>query len=192
MTCSQQRLSTLKDSMTEALRNQLVADLARGTLEQIEPDSDELELFEATSEEFFRNPDRVFEGVQVKDRPLGSGFGIGEIILTPVLLWLANKLLDLAWSLVVQKPIENKLSERVNRFINRLLSKLGLVKPAETSTFPTLTPTQLQQLREKTLADAQLQKLVREYKLSNAMMARLVNVMVANIPVKITALTEEA
>lgn len=162
-------------------RQQTVEELALKSLKDIEPNSDELEFFDATSEEYFRNPDRVLEGAKVEDRPVGSGFGIGEVLLAPVLLWLGSKLLDLAWSLV-KKPIEEELGPPVSRFIKKLLKKFGIVKEAKPTTFPPLTPPELQQLRQQALADSELKRLVAEYKLSDALAVKLVDTMIANIP----------
>ena len=165
----------------ETSRQQSVANLAYSTLEQIAPDSQELGLFQATQEEYFRNPQRALDGIQVDDRPVGSGLGIGEIILTPVLLWIGGKLLDLAWELV-KAPVEEELSGPVSRFIRRLLQRLGLAKESRSADFPVLTLAQQQQLRQKTLADHELQQLVKQYALAPELTTQLVNVMVSKIP----------
>jgi hypothetical protein len=162
-------------------RHETVEELALKSLKDIEPNSDELDLFNATSEEYFSNPDQVLEGIKVEDKPAGIGFGIGEILLTPVLLWLGNKLLDLAWGLV-KKPLEEELGPPVGRFIKKLLKKFGIVKEAKPTTFPPLTPPELQQLRQQALADSELKRLVAEYKLSDALAVKLVDTMIANIP----------
>lgn len=161
-------------------RQQTVEELALKSLRDIEPNSDEMAFFDATSEEYFRNPDKVLEGVKVEDRPVGSGLGIGEILLTPVLLWLGGKLLDLAWDLV-KKPIEEELAPSVSRFIKKLLRKYGIVKEAKPTTFPPLSPVELQQLRQKALSDSELKRLITECKLSDALAVQLVDTMIANI-----------
>jgi hypothetical protein len=162
-------------------RQQPVAELAYETLQQLEPDSQELALFQATQEEYFRNPQRALDGMRVKDRPIGSGLGIGELILTPVLLWLGGKLLDLAWDLV-KKPIEEELSDPVSRFIRQLLQRFGLVKPDQPDHFPALTPAQKEQLQRLTLADGEFQKLAKQHALAPDLTTQLVTVMVNQIP----------
>lgn len=63
----------------ETERHKSIAQLAYGTLEQLDPSSNELDLFGATQKEYFRNPQRALEGVRVSDNPVGSGLGIGKI-----------------------------------------------------------------------------------------------------------------
>jgi hypothetical protein len=165
----------------ESSNQQLIANLAYDTLKQVNPDSEEIPLFQVTQEAYFRNPQKALEGVKVEDRPVGSGLGIGEALLTPVLLWLGGKLLDLAWDLV-KKPIEEELSDPVSRFIRRLFKQLGLFKQPKPVTLPVLTLKQQQQLRQMTLADAEVQQLAAHYSLAPELTIKLVDVMVSKIP----------
>ena len=182
--------------MTEKGSQQLVEDLARKTLEQIEPASKELKQFDIYSEEYFRSPKKALEGMQVKDRPVGSGFGIGEIVLAPILLWLGSKILEKVtdkileggWNLVSEDFSKDEPSNSVIRFLKGVLKKLGLGNvarsaPLELSMIPPLTIVEKQQLRQQTLADPEVKALVSRYELSDTLIVNLVDAMVANLPV---------
>ena len=183
--------------MTEEWHQQFVEDLARRTLEQIEPESKELKQFAIYSEEYFRSPKKVLEGMQVKDTPVGSGFGIGEIVLAPILLWLGSKIADKVTDKILEGGLKlmsedfskDEPSNLVIRFFKGLLKKLGLgsaVKSAslELSMLRPLTIVEKHQLlRQQTLADPEVKALVSEYKLSDTLILRLVDAMVANLPV---------
>lgn len=182
--------------MTEEVRQQFVEDLARKTLEQIEPESKELKQFDIYSEEYFRSPKKALEGMQVKDRPVGSGFGIGEIVLAPILLWLGSKiaekvtdkLLEGGLNLLSEDFSKDEPSNPVIRFFKGFLKKLGFgsaVKsaPLELSMLPPLTIVEKQQLRQQTLADPEVKALVSKYNLSDTLIVSLVDAMVAYLPV---------
>lgn len=182
--------------MAKEGREQFVEDLARKTLVQIEPESRELEQFDIYSEEYFRSPKKALEGMQVKDKPVGSGFGIGEIVLVPILLWLGSKiaekatdkLLERGWNLLSEDFSKDEPSSAVTRFLKGFLKKMGfgsVVKPQplELSMLPPLTIVEKQQLRQQTLADPEVKALVSKYKLSNTLIESLVDAMVANLPV---------
>jgi hypothetical protein len=167
--------------MTIELDDRLITNLARETLAEVAPN--ELESFPAISKAYFRNPEKVLEKTET-DKPLGSGTVIGEAILIPVLLWLANKLVDLVWD-IVKKPLEDALSDPVSRFIKRLLNKLGLVKKVRPKTLPKLTLFELQVVREKLLTDPNLPRLARSYNLSNEQMSQLIDRMMNNFANKL-------
>lgn len=182
--------------MTETAHNQLVADLARKTLEQIKPGSKDLELFDIYSEEYFRLPQQALAGMEVKNRPLGSGFGIGEIILVPILLWLGgkiadkvtDKLLDRGLHLMVSGLSQDESANPALRLIKRLLQKFGFGKtvkstPAELAILPPLTIAEKQALRAETLVDPEVKALVSRYQLSETLIVSLVDAMVANLPI---------
>jgi len=182
--------------MTEKGSQQLVEDLARKTLEQIEPASKELKQFDIYSEEYFRSPEKALEGMQIKDRPVGSGFGIGEIVLAPILLWLGSKIAEKVTDKLIEGGLnllsedfsKNEPSSPVIRFLKGFLKKLGFrsaVKspPLALSMLPPLTIVEKQQLRQQTLADPEVKALVSKYKLSDALVVSLVDAMVANLPV---------
>ena len=182
--------------MTEEGRQQLVEDLARKTLEQIEPGSKELRQFDIYSEEYFRSPKKALEGMQVKDRPAGSGLGIGEIVLIPILLWLGSKLadkvtdkiLERGWSFMVEDLSKDEPSNPVIRFLKSLFRRLDFGRavtstPSKLSILPPLTIAEKQELCQETLADPEVKALVSKYKLSDALLVSLVDAMVVNLPV---------
>ena len=172
--------------MTQDRRKQFVADLAFKTLEQIEPGSRELDDFEIYSEEYFKSPKKVLDGMEVKDRPIGSGLGVGEVLLTPVLLWLGGKIADKVTDMILDRLINDIAQDRpsnpVIRFFKNFLSKFGVGKKAKSTLPPPLTIRQKQVIREETLADPEVKALVSKYKLSNDLVVNLVDAMVANLP----------
>jgi hypothetical protein len=182
--------------MAESENQKLIEDLARKTLEQIEPGSKELKQFDIYSEEYFKSPKKALEGMEVKDRPLGSGFGIGEIILIPFLLWLGgkitdkvtDKLLEHTLSFAAEDMSKDEPSSPILRFIKQFLRKVGFerevkTRPLELSMLPSLTITEKQELRKETLADPEVKALVSRYNLSNELVVKLVDAMVANLPI---------
>ncbi|NEO70607.1 hypothetical protein [Moorena sp. SIO3H5] len=184
--------------MTKQERQQFVENLARKTMEQVEPESKDLELFDIYSEEYFKYPKKALEGMQVKDRPVGSGFGIGEIILVPILLWLGSKiadkvidkLLDRGWNLIVEDLSKDKPSNPIIRFLKNILKKFGFKSaakstkstPLDLSILPPLTIVEKQQLRQETLAEPEVKALVSQYNLSDTLIVSLIDAMVANLP----------
>ncbi len=66
----------------------LAAELARDLVSKAAPH--ELPLFEATSEEFRRNPERALAGDESKDEMLGFGVDMALAMLTPVALVVAK------------------------------------------------------------------------------------------------------
>jgi hypothetical protein len=182
--------------MIKKKSQQLVEDLARKTLEQIEPASKELKQFDIYSEEYFRSPKKALEGMQIKDRPIGSGFGIGEIVLAPILLWLGSKIADKVTDKLLERGLNllsedfsrDKPSSPVVRFLKEFLKKIGFVSavkspPLELSILPPLTMIEKQHLQQQTLADPEVKALVSKYKLSETLIVSLVDAMVANLPV---------
>ena len=67
-----------------SIDNSLVADVARQVVAQIAPD--ELPLFRATSEAYFRDPRRAARGTSGGDSLLGWGEGLDPAYLTPIVL----------------------------------------------------------------------------------------------------------
>lgn len=179
--------------MTEKGSKQLAADLARKTLEQIEPESEELRLFDIYSEDYFRSPKKALE--RMKDTPMGGG-GIGEAILVFILLKLADKAieklldkgLDKGLDFIEKDLSKDQPSNPALRLFKRLLQKLGFgtVKspPLDLSILPPVTIAQQQEIRERILADFEVKALIRESQLSEAQIVRLIDQTVANLPVK--------
>jgi hypothetical protein len=70
--------------MDEMSQEQLVAVLAREMVVQVAPQ--ELPLFRATSQAYFQNPNKLFQGQSPKDEMLGFGAGGAVTLLTPFIL----------------------------------------------------------------------------------------------------------
>lgn len=162
--------------MTIDLDNQLITDLARETLAEVAPN--ELELFPAISKAYFRNPTKVLDDAET-DKPLGAGTVVGEMILIPVILWLANKIVDLAWDILVKKPlVDGDGIERISQFIKSLLSKLGLGKQERPKALPKMTINELQLLHKNLLADPDFYRITGRYNLSPEQMNQLISRMI--------------
>ncbi len=124
--------------MSEVAQNQLVADIARDLVAQTAPQ--ELPLFQATSEAYFKNPNKLLKGQAGKDEMLGFGVEtVSVILMSPIVLTIVDE---------VVKVITGKVAD--SGIIRKILKKLGLVKEKEEKvTLPlSLTREQMQKVHE--------------------------------------------
>src|SRR5574340_1468758 len=81
--------------MADVARNQLIATIARDLVAQTAPQ--ELPLFQATSEAYFKNPNKLLKGQSDKDEMLG--FGVVEVVSTvmasPIIINIVNEVVQL-------------------------------------------------------------------------------------------------
>lgn len=130
--------------MTESVENDIVADVARELVAKTAPQ--ELPLFRATSEAYFKDPQKVLEQQRGKDEMLGFGVEIAMFV-APVALevaksvvkWIAGELQKSA-----QKEASGAIEERVHKLFHR----------EEGEAEPGLTPEQLARVHDVALKKA--------------------------------------
>lgn len=150
--------------MTEKVDNEIISEAARTVVAVMAPQ--ELPLFRANSEAYFKNPEKALQNRSGKDEMLG--FGVGEVIafLTPVVLAVIS---DVAAYLYeeVKKAAQAESAGWINATVGSMFAKLrpGQKTPAETNNKQKparLTPEQLAQVREIVIGKASQLKLSDE------------------------------
>jgi hypothetical protein len=142
--------------MTDTTYNQLVTEVTRDLITQMAPQ--EVPLVRATSEAYFRNPEKVLATHAGKDEMLG--FGTGEVVtlLTPVVLAVtADVVTFLAEEF--KKVFKDESATMVSVSVNALFKKLHPAEKAEKQMPPPLTGEQLARVREIALKKARQLKL---------------------------------
>lgn len=146
--------------MAEPLDNQLIADLARDIISQTAPQ--EMPLFRANSEAYFKNPDKALAGKKGKDEMLGFGAGEAVVLLTPVALAVTTEAVKFVVE-EVKKSVKDESSSLIGETVKKMFKKFRPEqKKEEKKTPPSLTPEQLERVREIALQKA------RQLKLSEA------------------------
>ena len=144
--------------MNNSLQNQLTTQLSRDTVAQIAPD--ELLIFQVTSDEYFKNPEKTLKGQAEGDDMIGFGGGGVELFLTPIVLEVAATvvvpfLLEIAKE--TKEAFKEQFKDTVKQKSSNLFSKfIKFVKalfqppqpPAEPAIqkIPSLTIEQVEQL----------------------------------------------
>jgi hypothetical protein len=146
----------------------LVAQLARDAVGKAAPE--ELPLFRATSEAYFRDPSSVEKGDGSRDEMLGFGVDAALVLITPVALSVARDVLNFVVAQVRAKAREHG-TEAVDKLTDRILKRGDDdEKPAEpaAATAPEaapapaaaeLTDDQLEQVRALAIEKAKQLKL---------------------------------
>ncbi len=124
-------------------RNQLVDDLGSDLVARFA--HQEMDLFRATSEAYFKNPAKMLKQGTSKDESLG--FGVVEvssaILMSPIIL----KIVDEAIKSIVEEVKETGI-------IKKLLKKIGVVKDEEKKVQLPLAPEQMRQVHDTALKTA--------------------------------------
>lgn len=149
--------------MVDVARNQLVATVARDLVAQTAPQ--ELPLFQATSEAYFKNPNKLLKGQSGKDEMLG--FGVVEaasaVMASPIILNIVNDVVNL----LIEEAKDAGLFKRI----------FGKSRSAgaETKNQRPLTPELMTQMHQVAFEEA------RQYKLSETQAAQLADSLVAKL-----------
>jgi hypothetical protein len=148
--------------MPDSMYNQLVSEVTRDVITQMAPQ--EVPLVRATSEAYFKNPEKVLATHTGKDEMLG--FGTGEVVtlLTPVVLAVTTEVVTFLGE-EIKKSVKDEGASFVNVSVKALFKKF---RPAEKpekpekpekQTPPPLTGEQLARVREIALKKARQLKL---------------------------------
>ena len=146
---------------SEAVEVDLAAELARDVVAKTAPH--ELPLFEATSEEFRRDPERALAGDEAKDEMLGFGVDVALTMLTPVALVVAKDVVTFLTAEIGRVAKEESrplIAERVRTLFRRSAGGDGDGEAAALAAEPVdLTDEQLAEVHRIALEKAQQLKL---------------------------------
>jgi hypothetical protein len=142
--------------MENLMIKQLVGDLSRDLVTQVAPQ--ELPLFRANSEVFFRNPDELAVNRKAKDDMLGFGDGGIIVLITPVVLMVTQQVV-----LFVIEQVKKSAQEQGSALIDESVKKMfKKFRPVDGKKPNPLTAEQLAQVRKVALKKAQELKLSDE------------------------------
>ena len=161
--------------MNDAVQNQVAADLARDLVNQVAPE--EMPLFRATSEAYFKDPQRVLKEHTGKDEMLG--FGTGEVIflVTPVAVAVSVEVVRFVTE-EVGKSFKAESSAFVAALVKSVFKKYRPILEREARpTASPLTPEQLREIHVIALTKA------RQLKLSEARAKILADALVGDLVV---------
>jgi hypothetical protein len=145
--------------MPDSTYNQLVSEVTRDVITQMAPQ--EVPLVRATSEAYFKNPEKVLATHTGKDEMLG--FGTGEVVtlLTPIALAVINEVVTFLVE-ELKKSVKDEgasfVSVSVKAFFKKFRPAEKTEKP-EKQVPPPLTGEQLARVREIALKKARQLKL---------------------------------
>jgi hypothetical protein len=113
--------------VSAAADDALVAQLARDAVGKAAPE--ELPLFRATSEAYFRDPSSVEKGKGSGDEMLGFGVDAALVLVTPVALSVARDVLNFVVAQVRSKAREHG-TDAIDKLADRILKRGDKEKPA--------------------------------------------------------------
>jgi hypothetical protein len=126
-------------------QDQLIADLAREQVAKIHPP--ELPLFRATSEAYFKNPEKMLEGQTGKDEKLGFGLAVGAYFLTPIVLDVTGAVVTFLAKEVL-KSVQTESSGLIHEYVKKMFKRFRPAEKEEESKAPALTHEQVVQVRK--------------------------------------------
>jgi hypothetical protein len=141
--------------VTETASNQLIADVARDVAAQIAPQ--ELPLFRAISEAYFKDPDRVLDQRAARDEPLGFGVGEAVSLVLPIVLAVASEVV-LFLAAEVKKAVGAESGKLTIEATKKLFKRFRAADQGQPPVSP-LTPEQLAHVRKLAFEKARLLKL---------------------------------
>lgn len=106
--------------MTDLENKELINELARDMVMQIAPQ--ELPLFRANSEAYFKDPEKTLKSQSAKDEMLGFGAGDAVILLTPIILATLNDVVKFV-SEEVKKSVEGESAGWFHQMIKAMFNK---------------------------------------------------------------------
>ena len=124
--------------------NQLATQLARHAVSEIAPQ--ELPLFRANAETYFKDPQRALAGTKSGDDLLGFGAGPEVVLLTPAVLAVATEVVHFVLG-EFAKAAGKETAAQAREVLTGLLARKNGGAPAP-STTPSLTRDQLKIVRD--------------------------------------------
>lgn len=156
--------------MTDTLLNDVIADVSRDLIAQVAPQ--ELPLFRAQSQAYFRDPNAVLKEQEGKDDMLGFGAGEAIAFLTPVALVVVTEVITFLAS-EIKKTVAAEGSSLLAEQLKKVLKKY---RPGDTKNDPpSLSAEQLTQVHKLAFEKA------RQLKLSEAQSHLLADSLVGSL-----------
>ena len=138
--------------MTDAVQQQLIAELAREQVAHLAPD--ELPLFRSTCEAYFKDPDKVLADQQAREDLLGFGASTVLAFVTPVVLAIMTEVV-LFLAEEVRKSVKEESSAVISGLVKSLFKRFRSGDNDGAPAAPRLTPDQLARIRRIALEKAQ-------------------------------------
>jgi hypothetical protein len=142
--------------MTNGEDKQLVANVARDVVSQMAPQ--ELPLFRATSEAYFKDPHKTLQTQSGKDEMLGFGTGEAVSFLTPIALAVMGEVIKYLFE-QVKLATKAESAAWISDMVKAMFKKLTPTGKAAQSKPAALTPEQLSQVRQIVIRKARQLKL---------------------------------
>lgn len=119
--------------MKTSEENELIADLARELVRQAAPQ--EMPLFKATSEAYFKDPRQVLNKARAEEEALAFGASESIAFLTPILLMIGKEVVAYLQE-EAKKTLKTEGAAAVNEFIKRIFrgKQAAAAAPASTAT----------------------------------------------------------
>ena len=130
--------------MAEITEEQLLSEVGRDLIADLAPQ--ELPLFRANSEAYFKNPEKALQGQIGKDEMLGFGAGDAVVLLTPIVLAILNEVVKFVID-ELKKSVQNESAAWIQQTVKALFKKLPQVEKDDKKKPPALTTDQLAQVR---------------------------------------------
>jgi hypothetical protein len=138
--------------MNDLSQNQFVVMMARDLVSELAPQ--EIPLFRANSEAYFKDPQKMLEGKTGKDEMLGFGTGEAISLLTPVILSVSVEVVKFVTE-EVKKSLKTESASVINDVVKSMFKKYRPPEaPAGQPASPALTAQQLQEIHKLTLLKA--------------------------------------
>jgi len=138
--------------MTNEIENQLITEISRKVV--IDIARGEKRAFNAISEAYFKNPEKVLKGEGGKDGLLNFGIGELAILLTPIILEVVKEVLKDILKDAVKAPIQNHgstLFKKIRIFFGKLfrVSSSQVSQPQHLQLLINLSKNQIEQIHQR-------------------------------------------
>lgn len=145
--------------MSEIANQQLISEVARSLIADVAPQ--ELPLFRANSDAYFKNSAKAQQSQAAKDEMLGFGPGGEIVLLTPVALAVLSDVIPFLID-EVKKAVQTESAAWISDTVKAMFKKFHLAEKAEKGKPLPLTPEQLAQVRHIVIKKAHQLKLSDE------------------------------
>jgi hypothetical protein len=159
--------------MTNMMQKELVSDISRDLVATVAPQ--EMPLFRAQSEAYFKDPAKALKGETGKDGMLGFGAGEAASFLTPIILAVVVGTIKYITE-EVKKSAATDNPKETAEIVQDMFKKFRRPETTKVEPTPTLTPEHLQEIHQKVIIQARQLKVPesRSKQLADALIRSLV------------------